>query len=59
MSVLTKEPYSIPRRIIDQLIRIDDIASVSRRCDESQDIRFGRHVALDLVQLSDDLYAYI
>jgi hypothetical protein len=57
--VLTEEPYSIPRRIIDQLIRIADIASVSRRCDESQDIRFGRHVALDLMQLADDLYFYM
>jgi hypothetical protein len=55
---LSTEPYHIPQRIIDGLIRIADIASIGQQqSDEEQGIHLDTHVASDLIQLANDLYS--
>jgi hypothetical protein len=59
VSILLHQPYQMPRRIIDKLIRIADIASLCRRCDDHQTIDFGKDTASDVIALADDLYSWI
>jgi hypothetical protein len=57
VATLVAKPYGIPLEVIERLIRIADIASISRRCYGSQNrIDFEYETAADILFLTEDLF---
>jgi ankyrin repeat protein len=56
--VLTEPPYRMPQHLLQQLILISDIASISRRCGGEHSVYFEANAAVDIITLASWLCSW-